>query len=85
MIHIPFHWSHEETVVNLLKEILVNQERIEMALVTDLQASLDALTTAVSALIAKPSTGIQPAELDPIKTGLDTLTANVNAALQPAG
>lgn len=81
MIHIPLHWSHEETVVNLLKEILVNQERIEMALVTDLQASLDALTTALNALIAKASTGIQPAQLDPIKAGLDNLTTAVNAAV----
>jgi len=80
MIRIPVHWSHEETVVNLLKEIIVNQE-LHMAQVSDLQASLDALTTAVNALIAKPSSGIQPAELDPIKAGLDNLTASVNAAV----
>jgi len=80
MIHIPFHWTHEETVLHLLKEILTNQE-LQMAQVSELQASLDTLTTAVNALIAKPSTGIQPAELDPIKAGLDNLTASVNAAV----
>lgn len=80
MIEIPVHWSHEETVVHLLKEIVTNQE-ISMAQVPELQASLDALTTAVNALVAKPSTGIQPAELDPIKAGLDNLTATVNAAV----
>jgi hypothetical protein len=80
MIHIPFHWTHEETVLNLLKEILINQE-LQMAQVAELQASLDALTTAVNALIAKPSTGIQPSALDPIKTGLDNLTTAVNSAV----
>ena len=84
MIQIPNHWTHKQTVVNLLLEILANQDlekESRMAQVVELQASLDALTNAVTALINKPSTGIQPAELDPIKTGLDTLTANVNAAL----
>ena len=80
MIGIPESWTFKLTVVRLLKETLVNQE-LQMAQVAELQASLDALTSAVTALIAKPSTGIQPAELDPIKAGLDSLTANVTAAV----
>ncbi len=80
MVHIPVRWSHEETVVNLLKEIIVNQE-LHMAQVVDLQASLGALTAAVNALITKSGSGIQPSALDPIKAGLDNLTATVNAAV----
>ena len=80
MICIPENWTFKKTVVRLLREILTNQE-LQMAQVSELQASLDALTAAVNALLAKPNTGIQPAELDPIKAGLDNLTATVNAAV----
>lgn len=57
-----------------------------MALAADLTASFNALSTAVQALAAAyaaKAAGVDPASLDPIKQGLDDLTASVNQVLNP--
>lgn len=79
---------------HLLHEILFNQHLIiknqeeTMAKVVDLQGSVDALSAQV-ALIPQaggstPPTGIQEADLDPIKAGIDSATAAIAAKLTPA-
>jgi hypothetical protein len=57
-------------------------EKSHMALVSDLTASFNALSDAVSKLLGRPA-GIDPASLDPLKAGMDQLTAQISAALTP--
>lgn len=57
-----------------------------MAQASDLSASLSSLAVAVNALaqaFANKPSGVDPASLDPIKQGMDDLTASVNAVLNP--
>jgi hypothetical protein len=58
-------------------------EKSHMAQVSDLNASFNALSNVVAQLLAKQSAGIDPASLDPLKAGMDQLTAQISAALTP--
>ncbi len=51
--------------------------------VAEINAKLATLSASVDALIAKPSTGIDPAALDPVGAEIDALTAKVNNAVSP--
>ena len=58
----------------------------KMASAQDLTTSLANLTAAVNALTTafiNKASGIDPASLDPIQSGMDALTTGINNALYP--
>jgi hypothetical protein len=59
-------------------------EKQHMTDAAALTTSFNNLSTAVSQLLAAKQNGIDPATLDPIKAGMDQLTAQINADLTPA-
>lgn len=77
VIKTPQHWTHEETVLHLLKEILVNQES-QMAAIDDLNANVEKLQADVTTLLS----GVTPnAQVEAAAAAVAAIDATVTNAL----
>ena len=75
----PDHWTEKQIFIAAFAEMIENQ-RIIMADISKLQASVANLQTDVTALINKPTVPTQ-AEIDAVQAGVDNLDAQVKTAL----
>lgn len=77
MIETPQHWTFEETVRHLLKEILMNQ-RLQMAAIDDLNTNITKLQGDVATLLGSVTPNSQ---VEAAAAAVAALSATVTGAL----
>lgn len=88
-IEFPEHWSREQIIEHLLKEMLIDRKKIIqyqeniMSKLDDVKAKLAKLNSDVDAFIAANTGGASDADLDALGAAIDAVDAKVAPPAAP--